>query len=203
MNGSGYTNIFPHLRPDFILKSMPEGSRYMIEPVSNGKKVQLVIVKPNPKIIHSGGLTERLFKVKKSVETSIDRGGQGQLPKVVRSELLASGNKRYSARTGLPREQAEKAFGLDDPEWYDVFENQDGKRQPPPPNRYMSAQKQIKPRSLGGHRNTRTEKSKLDRLDKRGNTKRVAATDRANKRRAEGVEGESSKLPSNESEVMP
>jgi hypothetical protein len=195
---------FPHLRPDFILKSMPEGSRYMIEPVSNGKKVQFVIVKPNQKVLHSGDLTERLFKVKKSVEASIDRGGQGQLPKVVRSELLASGNKGYSARTGLPREQAESAFGIDDPGWSDVFENEDGKRQPPSPNRYMSAQKHIKPTFLSGHKNTgRTEKSRIDRLNKRGNIKRVVALERTSERRARGLEEETGKLPSKESEVIP
>jgi hypothetical protein len=106
---------FPHLRPDFILKSMPEGSRYAVEPVSDGRVVQFVIIKPSKIHPNPINLTGRLFKVKASVQKSIDRGQQSQLPTVLRQQLLEAGNKHYSPTSGLPVDQ-----GLEDvePNWH-------------------------------------------------------------------------------------
>lgn len=101
---------FPHLRPDFILKGMPKGAYYMIDPVSNGKHVQFVIAMPHDSK-HSGSghqnLTRRLFKVKKQVKESIEAGLQAQLPKHEREKLIKKGSEDYSLDTGLPRSVAD------------------------------------------------------------------------------------------------
>ena len=69
-------NHFPHLRPDFILKSMPEGTRYLVEPVSDGRLVQFVLgreAKDMPK-----DLTKRLLKVKTAVQESMGKNKMAQ-----------------------------------------------------------------------------------------------------------------------------
>jgi hypothetical protein len=94
---------FPHVRPDFILRSMPEGSRFVVDPVSNGTVLQFVIaanVPKGPRI--PDNLTRRLFRVKDSVKLSIARGQQAQLPKHFRSQLEEAGNKAYSRVSGMP-----------------------------------------------------------------------------------------------------
>lgn len=104
---------FPHLRPDFILKSMPKGSRYVIDPVSDGKRVQFVIAASQPAPLELGyspgkeehipfNLTKRLFAVKGSVQKSIREGKQAQLPAVYRQMLHDSGNMSYHRRTNMP-----------------------------------------------------------------------------------------------------
>jgi hypothetical protein len=103
---------FPHLRPDFILRSMPEGSTFVIAPVWNGKRIQFVIQKKAWKLPLD--LTKRLFKVKHSVQGSIKDGHQGMLPKVVREELAAGGSKDYTIKTGMPRPQAEALLKPDE-----------------------------------------------------------------------------------------
>jgi hypothetical protein len=95
-------NHFPHLRPDFILKSMPEGSRFVVDPVSDGRVVQFVIAKQSPVFRVDHNLTARLFKIKEAVKTSIARGQQAQLPKRLRSTLQQAGHVAYSPMTGLP-----------------------------------------------------------------------------------------------------
>ncbi|KAH8716816.1 hypothetical protein GQ44DRAFT_713080 [Phaeosphaeriaceae sp. PMI808] len=95
-------NHFPHLRPDFILKSMPEGSVYKIDPVTDGRVLQFVIFKPSKNILSPENLTHRLFKVKNSVQRNIDHGQQAMLPGVLRQELLEGGNKSYSPMSGMP-----------------------------------------------------------------------------------------------------
>jgi hypothetical protein len=105
---------FPHLRPDFILKSMPAGSQYLVDPVSNGRRVQFVIGPPRRKgfpMIPGKNLTRRLFNVKEAVERSIEQGLQGELPKIMREKLANSGSKAYSPLTGKPLslERAERA----------------------------------------------------------------------------------------------
>jgi hypothetical protein len=94
---------FPHLRPDFILRSMPEGSRYVVDPVTNGTVLQFVIAKSRPKgPIIPENLTQRLITVKTSVLQHIKNGQQAQLPKVYRQQLQAAGNKAYSPLSGMP-----------------------------------------------------------------------------------------------------
>jgi hypothetical protein len=95
-------NHFPHLRPDFILKSMPEHSRFVVDPVSDGRIVQFVIARKTEGYFVDDNLTDRLFKIKRAVETSIERGQQAQLPKRLRSTLQQSGHAAYSPMTGLP-----------------------------------------------------------------------------------------------------
>lgn len=61
---------FPHLRPDFILKGMPEGTQYIIEPVSDGRTIQFVLgrqAQQMPKM----DLTKRAFRVKAAVTASL------------------------------------------------------------------------------------------------------------------------------------
>jgi hypothetical protein len=94
---------FPHVRPDFILRSMPAGSRFLVDPVTNGHAMQFVIalqVPKGPRLVYN--LTNRLFKVKESVKLSISKGSQAQLPKALRSRLQREGNKAYSPVTGMP-----------------------------------------------------------------------------------------------------
>ncbi|KAJ4340326.1 hypothetical protein N0V87_002618 [Didymella glomerata] len=68
---------FPHVRPDFILKAMPEGTIYIVDPVTDGRMVQFVLgkrVKQGPKL----DLTTRLFRVKTAVEKSLPRNPMAQ-----------------------------------------------------------------------------------------------------------------------------
>ncbi|KAH7089674.1 hypothetical protein FB567DRAFT_521291 [Paraphoma chrysanthemicola] len=93
---------FPHLRPDFVLKSMPEGSMYSVEPVSNGRTVQFVIIKPSKIVPKPTDYTERLFNVKKAVTESIERGQQGELPSRFRQRLYDQGIRKYSPTSSTP-----------------------------------------------------------------------------------------------------
>lgn len=57
---------FPHLRPDFILKGMPDMTMYLVKPVSDGRTIQFVLgkkVRQMPQV----DLTERVFKVKSTL----------------------------------------------------------------------------------------------------------------------------------------
>ncbi|KAJ4347962.1 uncharacterized protein N0V89_009334 [Didymosphaeria variabile] len=64
---------FPHLRPDFILKSMPAKSRYLVQPVTDGIHLQFVI---GPELegdrLGKMDLTKRLFNVKRAVILAMD-----------------------------------------------------------------------------------------------------------------------------------
>jgi hypothetical protein len=82
---------------------MPEGAVYIVDPVSNGYRVQFVVGLPRVKSA-TGNLTKRLFNVKEAVELSIERGLQGELPKAWREKLAESGSKAYSPMTGKPLE---------------------------------------------------------------------------------------------------
>ncbi|KAF2031673.1 hypothetical protein EK21DRAFT_110797 [Setomelanomma holmii] len=65
---------FPHVRPDFIFKSMPEGSIWSIEPVADGRKLQFVVAKTSSFDLNPANYTRRLSKVKSSVEAFIAKG---------------------------------------------------------------------------------------------------------------------------------
>ncbi|KAF1844523.1 uncharacterized protein K460DRAFT_93315 [Cucurbitaria berberidis CBS 394.84] len=95
-------NHFPHIRPDFILKAMPEGTFFLVEPVSDGRHVQFVMAKQAEQMPRIS-LTTRLQHVKTSVKKSIEQGKQGQLPKAMRKELRDGGHEDYSVDTGMPR----------------------------------------------------------------------------------------------------
>ncbi|KAI4908701.1 hypothetical protein J4E90_008433 [Alternaria incomplexa] len=101
---------FPHLRPEIIMKSMPEDTRYLINPVSDGRLVQWVAVAGN-KVEPAINLDNRLFHIKSSVTSSIKSGNQAMLPKVMRQQLRNSGLEDYSINTGLPRKQARAKHG--------------------------------------------------------------------------------------------
>jgi hypothetical protein len=100
---------FPHLRPDFILKSMPEGTVFLINPVSDGRIVQWVMSKSAQETAPVD-LTKRLLRVKESVKQSTQKGKQSMLPKVLRKQLSESGQKDYSVNTAMPRLQARAKF---------------------------------------------------------------------------------------------
>ncbi|RMZ67252.1 hypothetical protein GMOD_00001150 [Pyrenophora seminiperda CCB06] len=109
---------FPHLRPDFILKSMPEGTEYFVKPVSDGRIVQWVMGKKAGNRTQRVDVTKRLFTVKASVQKAIAEGQQAMLPKIMREQLRETGNLNYSTNTALPREQARLKFGSDKPTTY-------------------------------------------------------------------------------------
>lgn len=93
---------FAHLRPDVILKSMPEGSMYLVKPVSDGRVVQFVISRP-AKQMPPIDLTTRLLRVKESLKQALQQGKQIQLPAGMREAMSAAGHTDDSARTGMPR----------------------------------------------------------------------------------------------------
>lgn len=64
---------FPHLRPDFIRKAMPEGTDYLVKPVSDGRIVQFVLTNQT-KTMSKTDLTDRVFKVKKMVSKNLSKG---------------------------------------------------------------------------------------------------------------------------------
>jgi hypothetical protein len=91
---------FPHLRPDFILRSMPEHSRFLVDPVTDGRIIQFVIAAPPFPNLRN--ITDRLFTVQQSVQKSITRGMQAQLPKWYRAQLKDGGHGAYSEVSGMP-----------------------------------------------------------------------------------------------------
>jgi hypothetical protein len=155
-------NHFPHLRPDFILKSMPEGSRFVVDPVSDGRIVQFVIAKKNTDYKVDHNLTERLFKIKESVKTSIARGQQAQLPKRLRSTLQQAGHVAYSPMTGLPL-NPKRDQQLYDKKWEFKGDAFDEDTAVPSAHRYMPVQ-HVEDRSAG----------RVDKLTKDGNLRKRA-----------------------------
>jgi hypothetical protein len=103
-------NHVPHLRPDFIMKSMPTGTIFLVKPVSDGRHLQWVMSKPATQMPPID-LTTRFLRVKESVKQSIREGKQSQLPKTMRKQLVEAGLNDYSPNTGLPRLQAREKFG--------------------------------------------------------------------------------------------
>jgi len=103
---------WPHLRPDFILKAMPEGSVFLIDPVSDGYIVQFVISR-KVGIMPKLDLNHRLWKIKEGVRRSIETGKQSQLPQPLRQKLRDSGITAYSPHSGLPRDQALAGYTID------------------------------------------------------------------------------------------
>ena len=80
-------NHFPHLRPDFILKSMPEGSRYLIYPVKDEVKMKFVVsleatvmpamnLNKRVKLVKAAVLEGRQLKGKKSRPWHKNRGAE-------------------------------------------------------------------------------------------------------------------------------
>ncbi|KAJ4352693.1 hypothetical protein N0V95_004018 [Ascochyta clinopodiicola] len=63
---------FPHLRPDFLLKSMPKGTEYIVEPVTNGSVIQFVLGK-RPGWMRGKDLTKRLFSIRREVEDNLPK----------------------------------------------------------------------------------------------------------------------------------
>jgi hypothetical protein len=152
-------NHFPHLRPDLILKTMPEGSMFVVDPVSDGRIVQFVIARPTKGFPFPKNLTNRLFQVRKSVETSIVKGQQAQLPKRLRSELHSSGHEAYSPLTGMPINKVREAN-----EYEKKWESRDdvfGDTTSPSSDRYIPGREDPAYRSVGRN----------DKLDKVGQLK--------------------------------
>ncbi|CBX96767.1 hypothetical protein IAQ61_008283 [Plenodomus lingam] len=103
---------WPHLRPDFILKSMPKGAMFLIDPVTDGYIVQFVISLA-ANVMPTVDLNERLWKVKKGVQKSTSLGRQSQLPKFMRQQLADEGLTDYSPDSGLPKAQAMAGYTRD------------------------------------------------------------------------------------------
>lgn len=95
---------FPHLRPDFILKGMPEGTRYLVQPYSDGTCVQFVLgLNLINDSMKTANLTQRLEKVKASVSKAIGEGTAVMLPREIRLARIQDGDSNYSLDTGLPK----------------------------------------------------------------------------------------------------
>ena len=103
-------SYFPHLRPDFIMKGMPEDTIYLIQPVSDGRVVQWVASKP-AQVHPTIDLTKRVFNIKNSVGRSINQGKQAMLPRKMREQLRESGVADYSPNTAMPKQLARAKFG--------------------------------------------------------------------------------------------
>ncbi|KAF9701310.1 hypothetical protein EKO04_000017 [Ascochyta lentis] len=78
---------FPHLRPDFILKSMPEGTEYLIKPVSDGYTVQFVLGR-RAEEMPVLDLTRRVFRVKKAVAEARGMHLRGGFEEMIRRDDL-------------------------------------------------------------------------------------------------------------------
>jgi hypothetical protein len=104
---------FPHLRPDFILKSMPKGAYYMIDPFSDGKHIQFVLAMPQKvpyKPITRANYTSRALMIKEMVEESIQAGRQPQLPIIARMKLIGEGSDMYSLDSGVAKAVVQEQF---------------------------------------------------------------------------------------------
>lgn len=99
-------NYFPHMRPDFILKAMPEGTFFLVKPVSDGRHVQWVMALPTKQHTRSFDLTKKLLKVKEGVKKSIEQGKQPGLPTAMRLNLINDGHEEYSLESDKPRDAA-------------------------------------------------------------------------------------------------
>ncbi|KAF1993585.1 hypothetical protein P154DRAFT_527653 [Amniculicola lignicola CBS 123094] len=75
-------SYFPHLRPDFIMKAMPEGTYYQIKPVSDGEHVQWVmkVAKEKKPLYYDIKLQHQKGKVL----AQIKQGKQASIPKKLR-----------------------------------------------------------------------------------------------------------------------
>lgn len=92
---------FPHLRPDFIRKSMPPGTTYLIHPFSDGRHVQFVLALGDK--FRGKNYTARFLRVKEGVQMAIKEGKARQLPRTMRFELIQNGDTNYSLSSGVPR----------------------------------------------------------------------------------------------------
>jgi hypothetical protein len=83
---------FPHLRPDFILKGMPEGTVVTIDPVRDAKQMNFVMELPTNKTPMTD-LNKRLERVKQAV------GAAKKTEGVVSPEsITAAGGEQYSRK---------------------------------------------------------------------------------------------------------
>lgn len=109
---------FPHLRPDFILKSMPVGTKYLVKPFSDGRHVQFVLggEREFKKDSFKTDLTQRALNVKQAVLQSKKeaealhraRGQQkgadiGARPKPKRAKNLISKTKQGNVEKNIEK----------------------------------------------------------------------------------------------------
>jgi hypothetical protein len=100
---------FPHLHPDFILKSMPAGTYYLIKPISDGRRVAFVLSLPLSSEQYKKGpappkdMTGRLFKVQEAVAVRVRQGKQSGLPMTMRMGLIQKGNENYSLGSSMAK----------------------------------------------------------------------------------------------------
>lgn len=86
---------FPHLRPDFIFKSMPLGTTYKIQPLSDGRHVQFVLgpetipLDPFPHL----DLTERLLTVQRAAEQRVGELNAGTYKRVKVGDKAKAGKR--------------------------------------------------------------------------------------------------------------
>ncbi|KAF2741685.1 hypothetical protein M011DRAFT_482343 [Sporormia fimetaria CBS 119925] len=61
---------FPHMRPDFICKSMPAGTRFLIHPFEDGRYIHFVLVRED---ILPNSLTQRVLTMKARLEAKLGK----------------------------------------------------------------------------------------------------------------------------------
>jgi hypothetical protein len=96
---------FPHLRPDFILKTMPEGTDYLIKPVSDGRTIQFVLSK-KAKVMPKLDLTNRVFRVKKAVIQTLGKPSAVMGPSV--SKELRENEDEKAVEKELQKDRVDK-----------------------------------------------------------------------------------------------
>jgi len=100
---------FPHLRPDFILKGMPEGTIYAIEPVCDGRVLAFVVMNTEVRQQYKcKDFTRRFFQVQGSVKAAIADGVPMQLPSSVNRSKLLGNLRKQKKSNSRSREKTEK-----------------------------------------------------------------------------------------------
>lgn len=110
---------FPHLRHDFIFKSMPEGTRWVVDPFSNDRHVRFVLGRETKREENvKSNFTQRLLNVQKAVMKGIEEGRIQQLPMGVQSgKALPISSKGCSSPLGPLRHKRrglDRMFAADD-----------------------------------------------------------------------------------------
>jgi hypothetical protein len=94
---------FPHVRPDFILKGMPEGTVLTIDPVRNAKEMNFVMELPTGEMPMTD-LNKRLEQVKKAVGEAKKTDTMG-VPRAITEE----GGEQYSKKA-KPRKRGKEMW---------------------------------------------------------------------------------------------
>ncbi|KAL5451869.1 hypothetical protein PMIN05_000255 [Paraphaeosphaeria minitans] len=94
---------FPHLRSDFIHKSMPIGTRWIVYPFTNSRHVQFVLGRATKRDeFGMSNFTKRVLKVQKAVIQGVEEGWAQQLPRKIRSAIARTVSSKGCAQATAP-----------------------------------------------------------------------------------------------------